>query len=177
MLVWHVVFDCCLHLNSETRCFVAVGIAGFGAASTDDDPNGGLISMSKMSIRAGNLYGRTDYPGLGTVFKVDTAGQETVLYRSNGGWKLRWRRRRVNATPSGEIWPLSRANVSNPRFPSKWHSDRHIAAVTQSSVQLKLPLVQFCRAPSPRNAFRDQFVCISDFGSGGTARADIQIRA
>jgi hypothetical protein len=43
VLVWHVVFDCCLHLNSETRCFVAVGIAGFGAASTDDDPNGGLI--------------------------------------------------------------------------------------------------------------------------------------
>jgi hypothetical protein len=26
---------------------------------------------------------------------------------------------------------------------------------TQSSVQLKLPLVQFCRASSPRNAFRD----------------------
>ena len=44
------------------------------------------------------------------------------------------------------------------------------------SVQLKLPLVQFC-TPVPRNAFRDWFTCISDFGSGGTARADIQIRA
>ena len=47
------------------------------------------------------------------------------------------------------IWLLSRANVSNARFPSKWHSDRHIAVVTQSSVQLKLPLVQFCRPLPP----------------------------
>ena len=84
-----------------------------------------------------------------------TGGICGALIRSNGGWKLRWRRRRVNATPSEEIWPLSRANVSNARFPSKWHSDRHIAAVTQSSVRLKLPLVQFCRDSSPRNAFRD----------------------
>jgi len=30
--------------------------------------------------------------------------------------------------------------MSATGFPSKWHSDRHIAAVTQSSVQLKLPL-------------------------------------
>jgi uncharacterized repeat protein (TIGR03803 family) len=40
--------------------------------------------------KAGNLYGNTDYGGstlysFGTVFKIDTAGKETVLYSFTGG--------------------------------------------------------------------------------------------
>jgi uncharacterized repeat protein (TIGR03803 family) len=38
--------------------------------------------------KSGNLYGTTPWdntPGYGTVFKLDTAGKETVLYRFKGG--------------------------------------------------------------------------------------------
>ena len=38
-------------------------------------------------------------------------------------------------------------------------------------------LVQFWRASCARNSVRDYSACVSRFGSGGTVRADIQIRA
>jgi uncharacterized repeat protein (TIGR03803 family) len=47
-------------------------------------PDGVLIRDA-----AGNLYGTTAYGGnysFGTVFKLDSTGKETVLYRFYGGW-------------------------------------------------------------------------------------------
>ncbi len=61
----------------------------FGGSTDGIMPMSGLIQDS-----AGNLYGTTEYGGVrgglcgnggcGTVFKVDTAGSETVLYRFTG---------------------------------------------------------------------------------------------
>lgn len=51
----------------------------FGASATDGQvPIGGLVIDA-----AGNLYGTTEYGGVngdGTVFKIDTAGEETILH-------------------------------------------------------------------------------------------------
>jgi len=49
----------------------------FGSTGDGMKPQGGLIRDS-----AGNLYGTTVYGGLssGTVFKIDTSNQESVLY-------------------------------------------------------------------------------------------------
>lgn len=60
----------------------------FSGKADGADPNGGLVRDS-----AGNLYGTTVYGGrlpclsnvgCGTVFKVDTAGHETVLHAFGG---------------------------------------------------------------------------------------------
>src|SRR5208337_2198340 len=51
-------------------------------------PDGAYPVAGLVRDGAGNLYGTTDNGGTygnGTVFKVDTSGQETVLYSFNGG--------------------------------------------------------------------------------------------
>jgi uncharacterized repeat protein (TIGR03803 family) len=59
-----------------------------GRGGTDGSyPDGALIRDA-----AGNLYGTTQLGGnysFGTVFKVDSTGKETVLYRFFGGWNGR----------------------------------------------------------------------------------------
>jgi uncharacterized repeat protein (TIGR03803 family) len=55
----------------------------FGSASHGSNPSSGVILDS-----AGNLYGTTTAGGkanVGVVYKVDTTGQETVLYSFKGG--------------------------------------------------------------------------------------------
>jgi len=56
------------------------------------DAADGLAPNGLIRDTAGNLYGTTEYGGLpgcidgcGVVFKVDTSGQETVLYSFTGG--------------------------------------------------------------------------------------------
>jgi|SRR5579863_6279683 len=56
--------------------------------SFTDGADGGQPYASLVRDSAGNLYGTTAVGGasnFGTVFKVDTAGKETVLYSFNGG--------------------------------------------------------------------------------------------
>jgi uncharacterized repeat protein (TIGR03803 family) len=66
-----------------------------------DSPDGALPAAGLVGDKEGNLYGTTVYggtanncpgvpgdpgvSGCGTVFKVDTTGEETVLYRFSGG--------------------------------------------------------------------------------------------
>jgi uncharacterized repeat protein (TIGR03803 family) len=55
----------------------------FKGGTDGEGPNGGVVRDT-----AGNLYGTTSYGGsfnFGTVFQLDTAGQETVLYTFTGG--------------------------------------------------------------------------------------------
>jgi uncharacterized repeat protein (TIGR03803 family) len=55
----------------------------FKGGTDGENPNGGVVRDP-----AGNLYGTTSYGGsfnFGTVFKLDTAGKETVLYTFTGG--------------------------------------------------------------------------------------------
>jgi uncharacterized repeat protein (TIGR03803 family) len=55
----------------------------FGGGEDGANPTAGLIQDA-----AGNLYGTTEYGGssnVGTVFKLDTTGSETVLYSFAGG--------------------------------------------------------------------------------------------
>ncbi len=55
----------------------------FKGGTDGEGPNGGVVRDA-----AGNLYGTTAYGGafnFGTVFKLDTTGQETVLYTFTGG--------------------------------------------------------------------------------------------
>jgi len=67
--------------GKETVLYTFTG----GRGGTDGFyPDGAL-----MKDAAGNLYGTTAYGGnysFGTVFKVDSTGKETVLYRFRGGW-------------------------------------------------------------------------------------------
>lgn len=58
----------------------------FGGTPDGTDPDAGLVRD-----KAGNLYGTTPFGGAfdtgfgnGTVFKLDTAGMETVLYNFSG---------------------------------------------------------------------------------------------
>ncbi len=55
----------------------------FKGGTDGEGPNGGVVRDP-----AGNFYGTTSYGGVfskGTVFKVDTTGEETVLYSFTGG--------------------------------------------------------------------------------------------
>src|SRR5580658_681412 len=55
----------------------------FAAGADGAEPDAGVIQDS-----AGNLYGTTDYGGAsgeGVIFKIDTSGNETVLYTFTGG--------------------------------------------------------------------------------------------
>lgn len=55
----------------------------FKGGTDGESPSGGVVRDN-----AGNLYGTTSYGGVfrkGTVFKLDTTGQETVLYIFTGG--------------------------------------------------------------------------------------------
>jgi|SRR5277367_1845926 len=57
-------------------------LAGFGFGSTGSDPYGSLLLDAE-----GNLYGATLFGGTfneGVAFKVDTSGNETVLYNFSG---------------------------------------------------------------------------------------------
>jgi uncharacterized repeat protein (TIGR03803 family) len=65
-------------LGNETVLYSFNGTGGDG-----ENPLGGLVRGSK-----GNLFGTTSFGGAygnGTVFKVDTTGNETVLYSFTGG--------------------------------------------------------------------------------------------
>src|ERR1035441_8126373 len=65
------------------------------------NPNGGVIRDS-----AGNLYGTTSAggTGYGVVFKVNTAGQETVLYSFTGGADGRWPNAGVIRDSGGNLY-------------------------------------------------------------------------
>ena len=71
-------------LDSNGKETVLYNFTG-GRGGTDGVyPDGALVRDA-----AGNLYGATAYGGnysFGTVFKVDSTGKETVLYRFYGGW-------------------------------------------------------------------------------------------
>jgi uncharacterized repeat protein (TIGR03803 family) len=67
-------------LDKETRLYSFC--SGTGC------PNGGTPTGGLLRDAAGNLYGTTESGGTsyyGTVFKLDSSGQETVLYNFTGG--------------------------------------------------------------------------------------------
>src|ERR1039458_8699972 len=66
----------------------ATVLYSFTGGADGGDPYAGVIRDS-----GGNLYGTTPFGGTaqaGVVFKLDTAGQETVLYSFTGGTDGRW---------------------------------------------------------------------------------------
>jgi len=69
-------------LDTAGKETVLYSFTGGSGGSDGSGPNGVILDS------AGNLYGTTAYGGeknFGTVFKLDTAGKETVLYAFNGG--------------------------------------------------------------------------------------------
>jgi uncharacterized repeat protein (TIGR03803 family) len=72
-------------LDTTGKETVLYAFRGGGGEADGYYPYGGVIGDA-----AGNLYGTTEYGGnvsygLGTVFKLDSTGKETVLYRFRGG--------------------------------------------------------------------------------------------
>ena len=56
----------------------------FTGGADGGGPNG-VIRDSAGNLYGTTTYGGTGYPGWGVVYKLDTAGQETVLYSFTGG--------------------------------------------------------------------------------------------
>jgi uncharacterized repeat protein (TIGR03803 family) len=84
----------------------------FQGGTDGASPNAGVIRDS-----AGNLYGTTPYGGgpenLGVVYELDTAGQETVLYRFTGGDDGYFPFAGVIRDPAGNLYGTAGGGVAN----------------------------------------------------------------
>jgi uncharacterized repeat protein (TIGR03803 family) len=77
-----LVLLCAMFTTGSLFAQTFLTLHSFGGTADGQNPQGGLVRDA-----AGNLYGTTVKGGMGsgTVFKVDTANNETVLYSFTGG--------------------------------------------------------------------------------------------
>jgi uncharacterized repeat protein (TIGR03803 family) len=118
----------CLRLTRQAK-----RLSSFAGSTDGGSPQGGVIRDSH-----GNLYGTTYYggnQGAGTVFKVNTVGQETVLHNSPA------------VTMAGCLWAVAWFAIPQAISTARLHK---AAPTTSASCSRSIPrATKPCFTPSP----------------------------
>ncbi len=119
---------------------LATGAATWAQAQTltvlhsfSNSPDGALPFAGLLMDAAGNLYSTTYDGGIfgfGTVFKLDSSGNETVLYSFKGGsdGAFLWKQDCPVQLQGGQRWGCSRSRSNHGRAgqPLRHHRERRL---------------------------------------------------